>query len=241
MPKYILTLILLFQATLNFSQTVDIVKKSEKNFKRRFKNFDYIDSTSNINNFEFVATFKATGKNSTATIGRLYSYIREKAKIWGANCFKFNSFTWIDSSNQAVLVLDTYFAKDSILKNNTTNHMKNIIFIYGDCEPKIAKSYSFEVNKKIINLSSGTLYKIKLVPNEEIEINKGGKMGMTIWPKWQPDKPTIFLTPVDLSANNFINSSRPGYSTITLSYKTGEFVLMDDNFGWLLVHILKQY
>lgn len=238
MHKLILTFIFLITSAFAFSQTVEFVKKSDKNFKRRFKNFNYIDSTSDVNNFEFVATFKATGKNSTATIERLYSYISEKAKIWGANCFKFNSFVWVDSTNQAILVLDTYFAKDSILKKIASNYVKNTIYIFGAIRPKDKTLYSFELNKKIISIPSGTFYKIKLEPEGEIEINKGGKMGTTVWPKWQPDKPTVFLTPIDLSVIS--NTNRNGYSAITFSPKTGEFVPMDENFGWLLTHILKQ-
>jgi hypothetical protein len=234
MQRLILTLILFPTFYSSFSQT-EVIRKSDKQFSIPGNDFAFIESTTDTTKLEFVATIKSTGKNN-ASIQKTYFDILDKAKSYGANCFKLNSYTRNDSSNEITLILDTYFGNDSILNINFVNHEESTIFVFGDENPNDTKTYSFKVNGEKKTIKSGTYYKQIIKEGEEIKINKGGISGMTMWFKYKQGSKATFLTLTGLG----LGGGPVPNDIIGVSINTGRLNHVQGDLGSLLKNILKQ-
>ena len=87
---------------------------SAKQFPLTGNNFAFLEPGTDTGGLEFVTTVKANGINN-ASIQKFYFAILNEAQSYGANCFRLNSYSRNDSTNEITLILDTYFATDSIL------------------------------------------------------------------------------------------------------------------------------
>jgi hypothetical protein len=234
--KLFLTIILLLNTFLIFSQTVEILNQSDKKFASPTNDFAYIENKSDTTKFEFVAAIKATDNNKTTNIQTLYNSILDKAKSIGANCFKLNSYLRNDTTNDVVLILDTYFGNDSSVNDNFAVHEKNTVFIF--CNDKINESetFNFKINGDKKKIKSGTYYKEIIKEGQEIKLNKGGFTGMTMWFTWKKGKPATFLT---LTGFGLGGGPIP-YGTIGVSFNTGRIYPIDEDLGTLLAQILKE-
>jgi hypothetical protein len=233
-----LTFIIVIACHLGFSQPIELVSRSDKHFKKRGKDFAFIEPATDINSFEFVATFKTTGRKSTANIQRLYMNLEEKAKIYGANSFRFISYEKNESKKEITIIIEAYFGTDSVLKVNFANLPENVVYIVGDFNPYGKATYTFEVNEVTKSVNSGTFYKQELIKGEEIKLNNGGFLGATIWQNWMPEKEALYF-----SLSNFrVESLSPqGNSFGGVSVNTGSFNQINRNLGRLLIEILEQF
>ena len=115
-PTLVIVLLLIFHPA--FPQTIELVKQSETKFKKSGKTFAFIEPEIGIEQLAYVATFKVTGKKSTADIFRMFDAIRSKSRFYGSNCFVLSSFERHGPQGEVTLVLDTYFATDIMLEAN---------------------------------------------------------------------------------------------------------------------------
>ena len=223
-------------STNSFSQTIETIKKSEKLFTKKGKDFAFLESPIDTATLEFVATIKATGRNKKEYISSLYFAIMEKAKTMGANSFRMHSFLFNDSSKIYSLSLDTYFSTDSLLQQNFELHEKNMVFIFGDEKIDGKETQSFKVNGLMKNIKSGTYYREELREGNELKITKGRITGMTVWLNWKPKRQSAFYT---LTGFGLGGSTVPA-GVIGMSFNTGRLTNIDGNLGTLLTQILKQ-
>jgi hypothetical protein len=136
---------LLFITVPLLSQSVEVISKSSKSFGYSTNDFDIIEPKTDTTGFEFVATLKGIKKmDSTNTLSGLYNTMFYKAREFDANSYKVVSFSINDSSNEATLILDTYFANDPVLENNYYNHPKNVVFVIGSENQKKNKEFYFQ-------------------------------------------------------------------------------------------------
>lgn len=235
MQKIKTLLLLILVSNFCFSQTIEIIKKSENKILVKGNDFAFLEKNTDTNKLEFVATIKSTGINSKTNLSSLYFAILEKAKAIGANCFKLNSFSLNDSSKIYSLTLDTYFGVDSLLDQNFDNHEKNMFFIFGDEKINGSDTYTFKIDGEKKKIKSGTYYKQELKEGKEVKINKGGISGMSIWLNWKPKRQSAFF--------NFTGFGLGGGSVpvgvVGASFNTGRITNIDGNLGSLLTQILK--
>jgi hypothetical protein len=183
----------------------------------------------------FVALIKATGSGKKSDIEQLYLKLQEKALELGANAFRLKDYTKADDTNPSTLVLDTYYATDSALKNNFQQVEKNVVYIFGDAD-KSNKVYSFKINGEKKEIQGGHFYKQVLVQGQELKINKGGFAGATLWLNWKENRPPTYLT---LSGFG-LGGSPPPPGVMGASFNTGRINLVHGGLGPLLVQVLKQ-
>lgn len=235
MQKILSLTLIIFISNYCFSQTVEILRKSEKIQLSKGNDFAFLETKTDTSKLEFVATIKATGINSKTNLSSLYFTILENAKAIGANSFKLNSYLQNDSSKIYSLILDTYFGVDSLLDLNFDNHEKNMFFIFGDEKIDGTDTYSFKIDGVKKKIKSGTYYKQELKEGKEVKINKGGITGMTIWLNWKPKRQSAFF--------NFTGFGLGGGSVpvgvVGASFNTGRISNIDGNLGSLLTQILK--
>lgn len=239
----IAVLLLIFHPA--FPQTIDLVNQSDTKFKKSWKTFDFIEPEISIEQLAYVATFKATGRKSTADMYRMFNGIREKSRFYGGNCFILSSFTRHGPRGEVTLVLDTYFATDSILEANNSSHPKNVCFIFGDDNPDKERMHSFKINGEEKVIPSGTYFRQEINEREEIKINKGGFTGATVKLYWMPDKDAVYISqsgpgvgaisPTVGNANFGVGSGISG-----ISVNTGRLNPMESNLGRLLVELLEE-
>lgn len=238
--KNLQSLLFLFFLMLNtnllFSQTVEILYKSNKQFALPSDDFAYIEPKADSTKFELVATIKATSKNKKDNIETLYTSILIKAKSIGANCFKLHYYTINDSTKIATLILDTYFGDDSTLNNNFTLHEKNAIFIFCNDKVKETETFGFKVNGEKKQIKSGTFYKAIIEEGKEVKISKGGFTGMTMWYSWEKDKPCTFLTLTSFG----VGAGLVPFGTVGLTFNTGRFYPINGDLGTLLTQLYKE-
>ena len=231
--------LLLLLATLislkSFSQAVEIINQADiKNLPESIK-FAFLEAATDTSEIKYVATILARDKNKKSNIEFLYSEIRKQANKLGANCYKLKSFTRGGKRNEAILVLDSYFASDSLLKINTRNHEKNVVFLFGK-EREDEKTITFDLNGEEKEIKAGTFYKIFLKEGENIKVSKGGFAGSVMLLIGERDSQPCFYA---LSGFGLADMSQQ--SSNSISFNTGGISRIGNiSLGLLLTQLLKQ-
>jgi hypothetical protein len=242
MKKFLIALVF-FSIQQIHAQVVKVLYKSDLNNLSEGKKFAFIESTIDTSQIQYVATILSKDKSRKARYGgslieSLYIEIRKQANKLGANCYKIKTFARDTLKHETVLILDSYFASDTILNINTTNHEKNVIFIFGE-ETEDQETMSFNLNDVKKEIKGGTYYKINLKEGEEIKVSRKGA-GAPMWLKWEPNKRLAFYTLTGIGDIQTIPVNSPsgnGFTTIATNKINS---ISDISFGLLLVHLLKQ-
>ena len=224
-----------FSVNKSYSQNVEVLQKSELKNLPEGKKYAFIEPTTDTSKIEFVATLFAKDKNRKSNIETLYFAIREQANKLGANCYKVKLFKRDTLKSETVLILDSYVASESLLNENTTNHEKNVVLIFGG-EREDDKSISFSVNGERKEIKSGTYFKINLKEGEEVKVSKGGFMGASLWLHRENDKQPAFYSLSSFGLADF--NQQPSN---TISFNTGRINRISNiSLGLLLKQLLKQ-
>jgi len=233
--KSIIFLFTTFTTFNLFSQSVDVLIKSEVRNLQEATVFTILEPKTDTSQVKFVARIQAKDKNKKSNIEFLYSEIRKEATKIGANCFKIKSFERGGKRNEAILILDCYVSQDSTIKQNKENREKNVIYIFGG-EREDDNSISFKINGEEKQIKSGTYYKVILNPNEPITISKGGITGASAVLNWEKDKEPIFYSLSGLGLASLNNQP-----TFGLAFTSGSINKISNNsLGLLLTKLLKQ-
>ena len=174
-------------------------------------------------------------KKNKGGIQSLYFAIQTKAKSMGANAFQLQEFIRNDSTDEASLVLDTYYGTNDALRANAGQHDKNIIIIFGGEKSGETEKFSFKVNSDKKTIRSGTFFRYSLKEDEEVKISAGGLTGSSMWFKWKENKPATFLT---LSGFGVGGGNAPT-GPAGVSSKTRQLNFVDANLGYLLIQLLR--
>jgi len=235
MQKITITFLYLIITVFGVAQRVEILSKSDLKLPAHNNEVAFIEPQTDTAALQFVATFKATGKDSMSNGGDLYLLIKKEAKKVGANCFKLREFSR-DSLNKPIILLDSYYANDTIFNMNNSYHEKNVVFVFCD-ERASDVMFSLKVNNEKRTFKSGTFLKFNLKEGEELKLNKGGFSGTTAKFKYKKDKDAVYLS---FSGFGLGGGSMPPPGTIGMSFNTGRMREMQEDYGQLLTLILKQ-
>lgn len=233
--KKILLLLTTISVLTSFSQRVDIINKADIKNLPTGKIFAFIEPTTDTSQIKFVATILACERNKKSNIENLYFKIREEATKLGANCYKLKSFERGGSNNEAILILECFVATEITLNQNTANHEKNVVFIFGN-EREDDEAIFFKVNGETKEIKSGSYFKFTLEPDENLRISIGGFTGESIKLKWEKDKKPAFYSLSGLGISPVAQST-----SIGIGVNTGRINLIKNiSVGFLLTQLLKQ-
>jgi hypothetical protein len=233
---FILTTVCIFSSYMTIAQNIEVINKSGFQTVEKVNQFSFIEPLTDTTNIKFIATIKVTGETKKEEVVVLFNKLKTKAQQLGANAFKLNSFKIIDSSNIKILILDTYYGADSAMNLNFKNHVKNIVYIFGDAE-KSDKTYSFKIDNVKKEIKGGTFYKYQNKEGQKVKINKGGFSGATLWINWKENKPATFLT---LTGFGLGGAQIPYDQQFGMSFNTGRINYIDGDLGHLLTTVLTQ-
>jgi hypothetical protein len=224
------------------SQHVKVINKAEIKNLPEGKKYAFIEPTTDTSQIQFVATIIGKDKNRKKNIESLYFEIRKAANKLGANCYKLRTFARDTLNHETVLILDSYYASEDILNQNTANHEYNVVFIFGE-EREDEKTISFDLNGVSKEIKAGTYYKITLKEGEEIKVKKGGLIGDALSLSWEKDKQPSFYTLSGFGLSNF--NMPPSYGNqmpvLGVGFKTGSINKIGNiSLGLLLTQLLKQ-
>jgi hypothetical protein len=233
--KKLIFLLLIIVGNASYSQKIEFIEKNDTIEKPKDKLFVFICQETDTSNSKFVAKVKSIGKLSD--LSSLFQKIKNEVQKIGANSFKFESFNKIDSEN-AELVLSTYFCDDIFFENNYKNIPKNKVYVFGNQNLTELKSQSFKVNGEKKEIESGMFKEFEVKIGEELKINKGGFTGMTYWIKGVEDKSATFLsfTGIGLDGGNY----NPGYGSVGININTGRIDRIEPSFALTLLKIFEQ-
>jgi len=228
-------MLLLFSSLASFSLGTRILHKADIGKLPEATKFAFIEPSSDSTGFQYVALIEGNDLIRKSNIENLYFEIRKRANKLGANCFRLKSFTPDNGNGEVILILETFYATDSVLQINKYNHEKNVVFIFGD-EKEEGKPFSFTINKELKEIKSGRFYKIELTESDEFFINKGGVTGTTLYLKFEEANQPMFYTLSGFGASyqQFMQSSG-------IAFKTGGINRIENvSLGLLITQILKQ-
>lgn len=239
----IIILIFLFSCSAK-SQEVEILSKGEIRALPESKIFAFLEPIVNTGQIELVATIQAKYKGKDSVMEKLYFAIRKRATAMGATCYKVRSFTQSATGKETVLVLDCYYAGETVMKFNTDNHELNTIFIFGKESPE-GKSVTFRLNGESHEIEGGTYFKYVMKEGEEVKISKGGFTGSALTINWKPEQQPLFYT---LSGFGLSDANPPPMvhssgmaPTMGVSITTGEIhSITNISLGLLMTQLLKQ-
>lgn len=214
------------------AQNVEVIHRAERFPEYEAETFTFIAPGADTSRLQYVATLRATGVGKNVSLEMIYSKLKEKANSLGANAFQLLSFKRMDSIYKSILVMNMYFASDSVLNLHRKLQEKNVVYIFGDTE-KSDKLQSFKIDDVKKEIKGGTYYRHQNAQGQEVKINKGGFTGATVWIKWKENKAATFLT-----LTGFGLSDAP-VGQMGASIHTGRMNYLDENLGQLLVLLLK--
>nr|MBK9651179.1 hypothetical protein [Bacteroidota bacterium] len=166
-------ILFVFVAQMATSQTVEVLNKPNKRNLTTGYYFDCLHVQIDTTKLVFMATLKATGEKNEGYISALYTAVKQRANELGANCFSLRSYTCLDDSEKAVLIVDAYYANDSILTLNENLHAKNIIYIFSTEKWNDALEYNFKINENIKSLHALEYCEYKLSADEKATLYFG--------------------------------------------------------------------
>lgn len=242
--KILLFVFITFGILVGYSQSIEVLKKSNLEIVPELHKFDFILASNDSNKFQFVATLLVKEKAVSSSIEKLYLSSRIQANLLGTNCFSFKSFSHLDSSGETSLIINCYRATDSSLIEAKEVFEKNVVYVFGK-EKEGDKSIFFNINNEKREISSGSYFRIGLNQGETVMINKGGPIGgATVWLNWEKDKQPYFYTLSGFGMNNWEQqvTANIGFGTVnSIAFTTGKINrILDNSLGFLLIYVLKQ-
>lgn len=238
MQKILIAICSILIAKFNFAQTVEIVSKTNLKLKpiEAASPSVFIHPKTDTTSLQFVAAYKATGKDSITTPGDLFLLIKKEARMLGANFFKLKSFIY-DSVNRPCIYIDAYFGSKAMITTDNSNYETNTVFIF--CPEKISNdTFSLKINNKTKAFNVETYLKFTLKEGEELQISKGGFTGAKVRLKYKKDKPPIYLMVMGFGLGR--GPLPPPGTIIGAAFNTGEIRELNDDYGQFLVQILQQ-
>jgi hypothetical protein len=236
--KFNYILLFMINTVSALSQNVRIIRKGDFREFPQSTVFTFLEPIVNTGQIEFVATIEARSKEKSGTIEKLYNAIRKRAIAMGATCYKLNSFSRPDSLKETILVLDCYYAGETVMKFNASNQSLNSIFIIGNENPA-DRPMSFQVNGDPQEVKAGYYFKYVMKEGEEVKINKGGFTGSSVVVKWKPEQQPMFFTLSGFGLNS-INPSASGAGA-SVMFNTGKIHrIMNVSVGLLITQMLKK-
>ncbi|WP_264521238.1 hypothetical protein [Flavobacterium sp. N1994] len=233
-----LLLVLLFLANSFYAQTVTFLEKGDTIRKPNYQQFIYLSDSTDISSAKFVAKIKARGSLKHTT--NLYYFIRNEAQRFGANAYRFESFTKTDNDINGELILSAYFCEDSLFEANFEHIPKNKIFIFGNDDMTEQKTQGYKVKGEKYQISGGQFKVFTIGEKEEIDITKGGFTGMTLWYKRKENGYSSYLTFSGFGINGGGTTYSPGYNGIGISFNTGKINHVEPNLALALLKIYQE-
>ena len=212
------------------------IKMIEENNEEENNKFVFIEKSIDTSSLIFKRTFKCIGKPGD-DVPSLFRSIKMNALKIGANCFKLNNFK-PDTDMTFTLILDTYYASDSLLNINFQNCEKNSIYIFGINEFNYSE-FSFYYNNIEKTFNSGEYFKISLQEGDVVKIKKGNSIGGKVKIKYFENNPSKFYIITGYEISPGIKYLKPD-GHMDFYFKTGSVNNFDPNLGHLLSLIYKR-
>lgn len=184
-----LWLLLLIIATQAHGQDAEILHIFDSTRADIQDEFLFVEEPVNINLLTHVALVQVSSDRSTG-LEIVYTFARRQASELGANCYRVAEFE--HQENGLRVILDLYYADESVKKIIRENQPHNIVHVFGSDVPE--KTYSCKVNNRKIELPPFTFYRKENKTGQETKVSKGGLTGMAVWVTWAPDKPARYIT-----------------------------------------------
>lgn len=238
MIKLLILSLLSFCWYSTIAQDLKILSKSDKSLPKVKESTEFvlIDPSIDTARLTFVATIETAYNDRSAGIEPLFIAIRKRAKKSGANCFMPKFFSRNDSLHTIDLVLNTYFATDSILAINQSKKPTNSLFLFAGEKGESDPMQAFKFNDSTFALAEGTFFEYTIKENEAITVCKPGFESMKKKIAWNPGSLSTYLM---LRGGYAISNFKP--SDVDNLAKLGGYIAdLDKNFGELLIFLFNE-
>jgi hypothetical protein len=217
------------------AQTVEVLNKTNFMSPKKDVGFEFIEPKTDLSALAFIGTIKATGEGKTASIPKLFFKLKDKAYELRANCFRMNSFVEGNATKKGVLILDVYYGSDSALDINSTNHIKNTIYVFCD-DQEHDETYTFFINDIEKEIKTKAYYQHTIAKDQTVKVSQGRFLSTTSTIKWKKNKSATFF-----SLSNFglaPDKSSPDYMNSVFNTQT--LNIIEEDLGYLLVSLLRR-
>lgn len=223
------------------AQEIEIMAKPSKRNLSVGYFFDYLHPSVDTTQIVFIATLKATGKKKNAYIPVLYTLLKQKANELGGNCFKILNYERDSIHQSASLLINVYYAGDSMLTYNERVLPKNNAVVFADEKWNNDLAYKIFCNDKEIMIHNFEFYAHPLSPLQPTTISVGNDKRSRTTYNYMENKPAVFLslTNYGIKIKND-NATGTGVVAIGISTSRHELARIDPNLGFLLMSLLRR-
>lgn len=228
------SIIVIFFITCNFahSQTVTFLEKNDTLRKPSYKEFTFLNDSTDISRAVYVAKIKSEG--SLKHPGELYEKIKAAAQTIGANTFRFESFS-ITNDGGGQLVLSAYYCDNIILGINYQNIPRDKVIIFGDDDLLQYRLQTFKVDGVKHEVHTGH-YKVFDIPDgQTLTFSKGGFTGAATKIKGIKGRQNIFLSLTGFGPAG--PTYEPTNMGVGVSFTTGKIKPVEENLALLLMKV----
>lgn len=240
MKKLTFSLLATLLTFSSFSQKV-VVQKSQ--YYQSFAEPDglsFISPKLDLTPHPEVGTLYATipGQTDKALL-KLYEKIWTEANKAGANAYRVNK-ALSDSLGNFEVLLTLYFLDDEALKKSAALFPTNMIYLFGDLNPKPKKTSTLRWNDTLVELGGMHYLSAWNKIGGETKMYVGNVFGSSITIIGESNTPPVYLAVKALDVNVqpiMLTHSGPG---IGLSFKGGRAYPLDPGFGEFLLLFLER-
>jgi hypothetical protein len=234
----ILFFLLLFTQICN-AQSITVSNKNKQIFEPVKNTFKYLNKQLDTSNIIYVATIKLSCIKNTLDLQDMFAEIKSKANAIGANAFKLHSYDKGKNSLNCNIILDVYYANDSILKINTSMHDKNKVYLFSSPGHKIINlEEKILLNDSIVICYPNKYRVFELQPNQSITITKKGLLkGYPVNVSYKEQAPSSFYS---LYAPKNYDNNDLGMTGLTIKVSSNNIVEVNRNFGYFMTEIFEQ-
>ena len=229
LSKILVFLIALSIQAVTANAQVETVFRTGFKTKKKNNDYEFIHAKTDTSTLKFIGTFKATSRNRAHEIGILSSMVFMKVIRYGGNAFRYKEYILEPDKRSHSLIVDVYYASDSMLKINAQNYERNILYIFGDTRVN-GKTQILKLNGRDISLPPRSYYFDHVSDGDKIEVMRGDARMLLRFTK---DNPPMYLEASGFGIGN--GSYTPGFN---LSFHNGSIDTLKFGCGPLLASIL---
>ncbi|MGB5982632.1 MAG: hypothetical protein WBG46_10865 [Nonlabens sp.] len=218
--RFVLLVTILLSGSL-FAQKTEVTFKADSLPTIKERGLAFIHEETNLENYYKVGSVEIKASDFNDLVIELQAVSNDLF----ANAFKYKKQN--TDENGFTAHYDLYSVSLDHLRNNDEYRENNVIYFFGN-DAKIQK---FKINMEKMKLEPGAILKYEIPKNEEVKINKGGFMGMSVYHFWEENQPVIFYA---FGSGN-LSSSNYSHRSLGFNVSTGKILPLRTEMAYLFM------
>jgi hypothetical protein len=241
MKKLIIIYLLVTGISSLKGQNVIIIEQNENfSVSEKQEEFYYIEKDFPLTDDRWLASLDGFCTNTQkSNLERLFYDFWKTSNALGANAFFIDEFSY--GTDTIFITISVFNLTEQELDDNYALYSCNKIYIFGDLiasnfKTKIPKSRKVKINKETIKIYPLSYYEYQSDTGEKVDLSIGGFFGSRYTRTGEEGKVSLYLSLSGGTLRPFVTP----VGGVGVSFKNGDFLPLDMNFGQFLAEILEK-